>query len=212
MVEPHDHKLTLSAPNPTSAAARAALRRELLQRRLELPQRAERDAALAQALRDALQALRPRCIGAYCATRAEFDVLPLLGELARGGSAALALPVVEVEPRALRFVAWAPDEALRAGAYGIAEPCGDRVVEPDLLLLPCVGFAASGLRLGYGGGYYDRYLAPRDAVFTLGLAFEACRVEALRAAPHDRLLAAILTETATYGAQAARLPRRAPLP
>ena len=183
---------------------RAALRRELLARRAALAQRAAVDAALSGALRRALQRLRPASIGAYCATRDEFDPLPLLAELAAGpGAPHLALPVVDPPTRGMRFAAWRPGDALRSGPYGIAEPQhAEATLVPELLLVPCVGFVDIGLRLGYGGGYYDRYLAGRGDVFTLGLAFDACRLDDLHAEPHDHLLDLILTETAAYGLQA----------
>jgi 5,10-methenyltetrahydrofolate synthetase len=183
---------------------RAELRRELLERRGALAQREARDSALAAALRRALQRLRPASVGAYCATRGEFDALPLLAELAAAGSPRLALPVVDPPTRGMRFAAWRPGEALRSGPYGIAEPqCADTTLVPELLLVPCVGFVDIGLRLGYGGGYYDRYLAGRGDVFTIGLAFDDCRLDELHAEPHDHLLDLILTETAAYGLQAA---------
>ncbi len=184
---------------------RVELRRELLACRAGLTQRDARDAALGAALRRALQRLRPASIGAYCATRGEFDPLPLLAEIgATAGAPRLALPVVDPPTRGMRFAAWRPGEALRSGPYGIAEPqCADTTLVPELLLVPCVGFVDIGLRLGYGGGYYDRYLAGRGDVFTIGLAFDACRLDELHAEPHDHLLDLILTETAAYGLQAA---------
>ena len=183
---------------------RAALRRELLARRAALPGRAELDAALDAALRRALQRLRPASIGAYCATRGEYDPLPLLDALQRERrDLLLALPLFDPPTRRMRFAAWRAGDALREGPYGIAEPARtDTVLVPELLLLPCVGFADIGLRLGYGGGYYDRYLAGRSEVFTIGLAFEACRVDHLRAEPHDQLLDLVLTECAAYGLHA----------
>ena len=180
---------------------RAALRRDLLARRAALPCRARLDAALDAALRQVLRALRPASIGAYCATRGEYDPLPLLAALQRDEAALqLALPVVDPPTRGMHFAAWRAGDALRDGPYGIAEPARtDAVLVPALLLLPCVGFAEVGLRLGYGGGYYDRYLAGRDEVFTVGLAFEACRLDHLHAEPHDQLLDLVLTERAAYG-------------
>ena len=78
-------------------------------------------------------------------------------------------------------------------------PAADHPVQTDLLLVPCVGFDAARLRLGYGGGYYDRTLAslqPRP--YTVGLAFECARVAALPREPHDVPLDLILTETGRY--------------
>mgnify|MGYP003693774087 CR=1 FL=1 len=43
-------------------------------------------------------------------------------------------------------------------------------VAPDVVLVPCVGFTASGFRLGYGGGYFDRWLAAHPQVCAVGVA------------------------------------------
>ena len=68
---------------------------------------------------------------------------------------------------------------------------------PDLLFVPCVGFDADGYRLGYGGGYYDRTLAAWPVAtkpVTVGIAYEACRTEALGREAHDIPLDLIITE------------------
>ncbi len=197
-------------PRESAGEDRAALRRALLAQREQLPDRRAKEAALTAAVVRAVAALAPRCLGAYCATRGEFDPMPALRQLAQTlPDVQFALPVVDPAARQMRFMAWAPHEALQAGTYGIAVPLDQsRRVEPDALLLPCVGFAPAGLRLGYGGGYYDRYLAGRGDVYTIGLAFDLCELDALRAEPHDHLLDLILTETGRFGLGAGLLDAR----
>ena len=179
----------------------------LIEQREQLPDKASKDALLAAALIRAVGVVKPACLGVYYATRGEFDPLPALARLAPSQPRLhLALPVVDTQAKRMHFVAWAPGEALRPGPYGIAEPVDQsRRVEPDALLLPCVGFVEAGLRLGYGGGYYDRYLAGRGDVFTIGLAYDACELDDLRAEPHDHLLDMILTESGAFGLEAARM-------
>ncbi len=190
-----------SFAHAAAGSTRTQLRETLRHKREGLPQRGQRDAALDVALENELRALQARCIGAYCASRGEYDALRVL---ARVGAALewpwrIALPVVQPAVRGMRFCVWAPGQALREGPYGIEQPvdCGAEV-EPDVLLVPCVGFTEDGLRLGYGGGYYDRYLEHRPQVLTVGLAYDACRVEGLVAQPHDRPLDRVLTETRRY--------------
>ena len=191
-------------PTDAHGQDRAALRRELIARRERLEGREARDAALSAALLRKLITLRPACLGAYCATRGEFNPLPTLAQLARAlPGVRFALPVVDAQARRMRFVPWAPGDALQAGAYGIDEPIRTTgTAEPDTLLVPCVGFVEAGLRLGYGGGYYDRYLAGRGEVYTIGLAYAACELDDLRAEPHDQLLDLILTESGAFGLDA----------
>ena len=60
----------------------------------------------------------------------------------------------------LLFRAWAPGDEMAPAHWGIAEPLPDKpVVDPDVVLVPLLAFDASGYRLGYGGGFYDRTLA-----------------------------------------------------
>ena len=72
--------------------------------------------------------------------------------------------------------------------------CEGAVLVPDVVLVPCVGFTRAGYRLGYGGGYFDRWLAAHPGVTSVGLAWSGAEV-ALAPEPHDLPLTLILTET-----------------
>lgn len=68
-------------------------------------------------------------------------------------------------------------------------------LEPQLLLVPCVGFGPVGLRLGYGGGFYDRTLATvSPQPYTVGLGYAYGFIPWLEAEPHDVPLDSLLTE------------------
>jgi len=62
--------------------------------------------------------------------------------------------------------------------------------------VPCVGFSADGYRLGYGAGYFDRWLAQHPDVTAIGVAWSGSKIdaEALDVQPHDQPLALIVTE------------------
>lgn len=85
---------------------------------------------------------------------------------------------------------------LRSGAYGIPEPTGP-AVEPDtidLMIVPGLAFTASGLRLGQGGGFYDRYLSRvRADCMTCGVGFAEQVVDEIPVVPHDRALTLLIT-------------------
>lgn len=180
---------------------KSALRATLLERRealAEQPGYAALHAALAARLREALERHAAQCVGFYWPVAGEFDARDVITRwLAEDPSREAALPVV-VEPRApMVFHAWRADAPMKEGRYRIPVPAEERVVVPDLLLIPCVGFDADGYRLGYGGGYYDRTLAAWPGArrpVTLGVAFEACRCGALPREIHDLPLDAIVTE------------------
>lgn len=83
---------------------------------------------------------------------------------------------------------------LQSGAYGIKEPMGDGVsVSLDLVIAPMVAFDREKNRLGYGGGYYDRFLAKTDAV-RLGIAFSEQESDKLVKEPTDIPMDIIITE------------------
>jgi 5-formyltetrahydrofolate cyclo-ligase len=105
------------------------------------------------------------------------------------------VPVIERTQgmHAVAFPGWA---ALRPGALGILTPPPAEVWggSIDCVVVPLVGFTSAGARLGYGGGYYDRWLARHAAVPALGLAFACQRVDTLPHSSHDIPLASIVTE------------------
>ncbi|MBX7533497.1 5-formyltetrahydrofolate cyclo-ligase [Qipengyuania sp. 1XM1-15A] len=92
------------------------------------------------------------------------------------------------------------EEDLEVGPFGLLQPSPDApVVEPQVLLVPLVGFTAEGDRLGQGGGHYDRWLENREDVTAIGLAWDCQLAEELPVEPHDRRLDAVVTPTRIYG-------------
>ncbi|MEG0820673.1 MAG: 5-formyltetrahydrofolate cyclo-ligase [Burkholderiaceae bacterium] len=173
---------------------RADVRARLIARRANLPERERAVAGLAARVARWLAQEAPRCVGFYWPYRGEPDLRPVLAAwLAGAPGRRAALPVIV--DGAMEFHAWSPAMSMVRGAYGIAVPAEACRVNPDAVLIPCVGFDAAGYRLGYGAGWYDRTLArltPRPR--TVGVAFEACRLESIDPESHDIPLDAILTE------------------
>jgi 5-formyltetrahydrofolate cyclo-ligase len=195
------------ARNPLTES-KSSLRATLLGKREAQGSQADRpvrDAALAQRLSGVIGGYpEVLCIGFYWPVAAEFDARNVLAAwLALDPSRHAALPVV-VEPRApLVFHAWSPDAAMKEGRYRIPVPHDERLVAPDLLLVPCVGFDDARYRLGYGGGYYDRTLDAWPTAkkpVTVGVAFEAgrCGAGSIPHEAHDVPLDVIVTEAQTY--------------
>ena len=79
---------------------------------------------------------------------------------------------------------------------GLPAPSDGPWVVPDVVLLPCVGYTRSGFRLGYGGGYFDRWLARHPEVTAIGLAWSVAEIVEGELAPqaHDRPMMLVLTE------------------
>lgn len=113
------------------------------------------------------------------------------------------VPVTLVQEKKLLPIAISdPEKDLVPGFCSILEPCREirqsRVVaasEVDVILVPGSVFDEHGGRLGYGGGYYDRFMAyDAPQARRIGLAFELQIVDRLSLQPHDELLDLIVTE------------------
>ena len=83
------------------------------------------------------------------------------------------------------FRKWIPGQTLVKGSFNIDVPdTKSRVLIPNILLVPTLGFNEKNFRLGYGGGYYDRTLAQSNA-FTIGLCFEHGKSSEIIEEEHD---------------------------
>ena len=175
---------------------KALLRRQLQVERQTMVDRPLRAEQLQEVLRVWLLGRPEVAIGAYWPIKGEFDALPALFRWSEAdGQRIIGLPVMQRETRELRFHAWWPGCPMEDDAYGIPKPKDTPQFEPELLLVPCVGFGPRGYRLGYGGGFYDRTLAhlhPKPV--TVGVAYAHAQVPWLQPEPHDVPLDVILTE------------------
>lgn len=176
-----------------------ALRRAVLARRARLggPVRARAALTRCLGLRHDWRGVR---VGIYLGFGHELDPMPLVRELVRRG-AVVGLPVVVRNRRPLVFRRFLPNVLLQHSDFGIAEPDHRaRPVRPDIVLAPLVGIDRSGMRLGYGGGFYDRTImswwARGHRPELIGLAFECQVVDRLPAGRHDIRLHGLVTEAA----------------
>lgn len=139
-----------------------------------------------------------RRIAAYVPVRGEIDTLSLCAQLHERGHM-LCLPHITGAGKQLVFRQWDIDMPLETGRYDIAEPPESQpLLMPDVVLLPLVAFDSQGVRLGYGGGYYDATLdAWRSAgrkPLCVGLAYACQQAQALPRDTHDQRLDAVITE------------------
>lgn len=175
---------------------RAALRKKLIQDRLDLPGRLALAEQLQSVLRVWLVRRTEKTIGAYWPIKGEFDPLPALYRWSEAHpDRRIGLPVVDKEHGTLKFHVWYPGCPMEEDAFGIPKPKDTEVFEPQLMIVPCLGFGPCGLRLGYGGGFMDRTLAaltPRPA--TAGVGFAHGFQPLLKAEATDMPVDAMLTE------------------
>ena len=151
----------------------------------------------------------------YMSMRVEIGMTPVWKQAAAEGRA-YALPVTVTGAKEGRMVfrrteAFSPRELVPA-RFGVSEPPDTwpelslRELEGALIIVPGLAFDGEGFRIGYGGGYYDRFLAAlRDAhipVTAVGLVFEACRTPELPRGPYDMPVDFVIDErrmTVTHG-------------
>tara|TARA_Y100000590_G_C15343398_1_gene872327 strand:- start:94 stop:627 length:534 start_codon:yes stop_codon:yes gene_type:complete len=134
-------------------------------------------------------------IGGYYPINHEIDSLVILKKLFNLGYK-ISLPVIK-ENNQMDFFDWSFDNPLRVGKMGIPEPFQIKKIYPDVILVPLVAFDKYNYRLGYGGGYYDRYIEKINKIkkiLTIGLAFSFQKVNKLSVNEHDKKLDFILSE------------------
>ncbi len=179
-------------------SVRRDLRRRLLAEReafIAAPAFGAASAALSQALCQVIVELEPDCVGLYCAFRSEFNAAAALAADPRCADFSLALPYARRTPKAMEFRRWDGGAPALADECGIGS-CDGAVVVPDVVVVPCVGFTEAGHRLGYGGGYYDRWLAAHPQATAVGVAWSFAEIDLaiFAAQPHDIALAVVVTE------------------
>lgn len=144
-------------------------------------------------LESSVQSFQAQCngiIGLYYPLGSEIDPRPCV----RGAGQTLALPVTTGEGQ-MSFYKWLPGRTPMAmSVYGIQEPQDTQKIVPNILLIPLLACDKRGVRLGYGGGYYDRYLADNPDCKRVGIGYD-CQLqdEDLPAEEHDQRMHAFLS-------------------
>lgn len=173
--------------------AKARLRTQLLAARRCMTATYQADAAaiICARLLAWLQAHPVASLGVYHAIRQEPDLQTLYNTLNREG-VHLSLPLIHGADLPLAFVRWTPGEALVKDNMGTSAPATGATTQPQALLIPCLGFNAARIRLGYGGGFYDRTLAQPSRPLAIGVGYtDALAVFA--GAAHDIAMDLIIT-------------------
>ena len=181
--------------------AKAALRQVILARRdaADVASRSRDSQTITQKL-CALPAYRAaNLVAAYASFGSELDTSEFLARILTDGKQ-LVLPRINRAQRALELrhvVDLGAD--LVAGVWGIREPAERcpllSLTKVEFMLVPGVAFAASGARLGYGGGFYDRLLASLYRnMARIAAAFQLQMVDQLPEGPHDQRVDRVVTQ------------------
>ena len=174
------------------------MRKRLLEQREQFvggPAFAEAGVALSRHLAAVLSRLEPELLGLYWPHRSEFNAAAAIVADTGFSKLPIALPFARRAPVQLQYRLWDRRPPTAVDDCGVPAPSGAPVV-PDVVLVPCVGFTRSGHRLGYGGGYFDRWLAQHPEVTAIGVAWSIAELDdgALVLEPHDQPLTLVVTE------------------
>ena len=129
----------------------------------------------------------------YISANNEVDTMPMIAQALHNGKK-VAAP--RVRGKEMDFILFSDVAELKKGAFGILEPQGDHIIntEDALLLMPGVAFDLHCNRIGYGGGFYDRYLAEHTTACKIALAYELQIVDTLETEQFDIKPDMIITE------------------
>ncbi len=136
-----------------------------------------------------------KIIGGYYSYNYEVDPINILKGLEEK-KYQISLPKIK-ENSQMDFFCWSSNDPLLINEYGIPEPTSDEVVFPSILLVPLVAFDKHRNRIGYGGGFYDRYIKKikkNKKIVTIGLAYSFQKIREVPTNQYDISLDFILTE------------------
>ena len=136
-----------------------------------------------------------KSIGGYYPSNYEIDDLNILDLLERKNFK-VSLPIIKKDNQ-MNFYSWSRNDPLKINKFGIPEPVSSKIFYPDILLVPLVAYDVSLNRLGYGGGYYDRYIEKIEKVkkvVKIGIAFSFQKISSIPINQYDKRLDFIVTE------------------
>ena len=183
------------------AIKKRALRNRMKALRAELPDRAERDKRIFDNLFSFPAFARAESVFIYCSLAEEADTRGIICALLEQGKR-VYLP--RTDGKAMSAVRYAGG-ALREGRFGVSEPIGEETADkPDVCILPLLAADGQFHRLGYGGGYYDRYFSQgKSDVLKIGICYDFQIADEVPSEEHDVLLDALVTDCLLYTSDAA---------
>lgn len=139
--------------------------------------------------------IKNKIIGGYYPYNYEIDALEVMQKLEKKNFS-ISLPKINKKKK-IDFYQWSFKEPLSINVFGIPEPISKKKVKPDILLIPLVAYDNELNRLGYGGGYYDRYISVAEnhkKLIKIGLGFSYQKIKKVPINHNDKKLDYIITE------------------
>ena len=138
--------------------------------------------------------IKGKIIGGYYPYNYEVDAIKIL-EKFETLNYKVSLPKIKKNSQ-MDFFYWSRKDSLIINKYGIPEPSSNKVVYPNILLVPLVAFDKNFNRIGYGGGFYDRYINKIKMIkkiVTIGLAYSFQKVKEIPVNKYDIKLDFVVT-------------------
>ena len=139
--------------------------------------------------------IKGKIFGGYYPYNYEVNVLQIIEKLDKE-KYKISLPKIK-NNLFMDFYSWSTNNPLVINKYGIPEPVSNKIVYPNILLVPLVAYDDDLNRLGYGAGFYDRYLEKVSKVkkiFKIGLGFSYQEIKKIPINKYDKKLDLIITE------------------
>jgi len=136
-----------------------------------------------------------KIIGGYYPVNFEINVLNFLKDLELKGRQ-ISLPVIK-KNNEMDYYLWSYKDLLKLNKFGIPEPEKNKKVIPDIILVPLVAFDRKLYRIGYGGGYFDRYIRKnlnKKNILKVGVGYSFQKINKVPINKFDKKLDIIITE------------------
>ncbi len=138
-------------------------------------------------------------IGIYYPIGSELSTIDIIENL-RNKKYIISLPVLEKNFK-MSFYEWTKQSPLQINNIGIPEPIKLKKIIPSILIIPIVAFDTKLNRLGYGGGFYDRYIhkiEKNKKILKIGLALSCQKINKVPTNKFDNKMNYIFTENKVY--------------
>ena len=139
--------------------------------------------------------IRKKIVGGYFPYNYEVNSMKILENFEKKNYL-ISLPKIKKNFQ-MDFFNWSMNDPLTINKYGIPEPTSNKIIYQNIFLVPIVAYDENLFRIGYGGGYYDRYLKKIKKIkkiITIGLAYSFQKVKNIPINKHDIKLDFIITE------------------
>jgi len=138
--------------------------------------------------------IKKKIIGGYYPYNYEINSIHILEKFEKK-KYRISLPKIRKNSQ-MDFFQWSLKDPLTINKYGIPEPISTKIQYPNILLVPLVAYDKNLNRLGYGGGFYDRYIKKirkKKDVITIGFSYSFQKIKQIKINKHDIKLDFVLT-------------------